>query len=62
MPFSPHPSVGLKITDIAFIYRGERRTGEAFVQFAAPEMAAKALLRHREYMGSRYVLHWGSQG
>uniref|UniRef100_A0A8C0BIA8 G-rich RNA sequence binding factor 1 n=1 Tax=Buteo japonicus TaxID=224669 RepID=A0A8C0BIA8_9AVES len=46
---------GLKITDIAFIYRGERRTGEAFVQFAAPEMAAKALLRHREYMGSRYI-------
>ncbi|XP_074004300.1 G-rich sequence factor 1 isoform X2 [Numenius arquata] len=46
---------GLKITDIVFIYRGERRTGEAFVQFAAPEMAAKALLRHREYMGSRYI-------
>ncbi|XP_010573893.1 PREDICTED: G-rich sequence factor 1 [Haliaeetus leucocephalus] len=46
---------GLKITDIAFIYRGERRTGEAYVQFAAPEMAAKALLRHREYMGSRYI-------
>ncbi|KFQ21286.1 G-rich sequence factor 1, partial [Mesitornis unicolor] len=46
---------GLRITDIAFIYRGDRRTGEAFVQFAAPEMAAKALLRHRDYMGSRYV-------
>ncbi|NXT45985.1 GRSF1 factor, partial [Pluvianellus socialis] len=46
---------GLKITDIVFVYRGERRTGEAFVQFAAPEMAAKALLRHREYMGSRYI-------
>ncbi|KFV48029.1 G-rich sequence factor 1, partial [Gavia stellata] len=46
---------GLKITDIAFVYRGERRTGEAFVQFAAPEMAAKALLRHREYMGNRYI-------
>ncbi|NXS93376.1 GRSF1 factor, partial [Jacana jacana] len=46
---------GLKITDIVFIYRGERRTGEAFVQFAAPEMAAKALLRHREYMGNRYI-------
>ncbi|NWX12031.1 GRSF1 factor, partial [Aegotheles bennettii] len=46
---------GLKITDVAFVYRGERRTGEAFVQFAAPEMAAKALLRHREYMGSRYI-------
>ncbi|NXU54711.1 GRSF1 factor, partial [Turnix velox] len=46
---------GLKITDIAFVYRGERKTGEAFVQFAAPEMAAKALLRHREYMGSRYI-------
>ncbi|NXX50651.1 GRSF1 factor, partial [Tricholaema leucomelas] len=46
---------GLKITDIVFIYRGERRTGEAFVQFAAPDMAAKALLRHREYMGNRYI-------
>ncbi|KFP81254.1 G-rich sequence factor 1, partial [Acanthisitta chloris] len=46
---------GLKITDIAFIYRGDRRTGEAFVQFAAPEMAAKALLRHKEYMGNRYI-------
>ncbi|NXL60537.1 GRSF1 factor, partial [Chordeiles acutipennis] len=46
---------GLKITDIAFIYRGERRTGEAFVQFAAPEMAAKALLQHKEYMGNRYI-------
>ncbi|NXA23389.1 GRSF1 factor, partial [Ibidorhyncha struthersii] len=46
---------GLKISDIAFVYRGERRTGEAFVQFAAPEMAAKALLRHREYMGNRYI-------
>ncbi|NXT60686.1 GRSF1 factor, partial [Chaetops frenatus] len=46
---------GLKIADIAFIYRGDRRTGEAFVQFATPEMAAKALLRHREYMGNRYI-------
>ncbi|NXJ97787.1 GRSF1 factor, partial [Corythaixoides concolor] len=46
---------GLEITDIVFVYRGERRTGEAFVQFAAPEMAAKALLRHREYMGNRYI-------
>ncbi|NWX69529.1 GRSF1 factor, partial [Alca torda] len=46
---------GLKITDIAFVYRGERKTGEAFVQFAAPEMAAKALLRHREYIGNRYI-------
>ncbi|KFQ24959.1 G-rich sequence factor 1, partial [Merops nubicus] len=46
---------GLKITEIVFVYRGERRTGEAFVQFAAPSMAAKALLRHREYMGSRYI-------
>ncbi|NXL75519.1 GRSF1 factor, partial [Leptocoma aspasia] len=46
---------GLKIADIAFIYRGDRRTGEAFVQFVTPEMAAKALLRHREYMGNRYI-------
>ncbi|NWR75367.1 GRSF1 factor, partial [Centropus unirufus] len=46
---------GLKITDIVFVYRGERRTGEAFVQFAVPDMAARALLRHREYMGSRYI-------
>ncbi|NXQ80788.1 GRSF1 factor, partial [Nyctibius grandis] len=61
LPFSSteydiaHFFSGLKIADIAFVYRGERRTGEAFVQFAAPEMAAKALLRHREYMGSRYI-------
>ncbi|XP_069711060.1 G-rich sequence factor 1 [Phaenicophaeus curvirostris] len=46
---------GLKITNIVFVYRGERRTGEAFVQFAAPEMAAKALSRHKEYIGSRYI-------
>ncbi|XP_053922392.1 G-rich sequence factor 1 [Cuculus canorus] len=46
---------GLKITDIVFVYRGERRTGEAFVQFAAPEMAAKALSRHKEYIGNRYI-------
>ncbi|XP_042652800.1 G-rich sequence factor 1 [Tyto alba] len=46
---------GLKIINIVFVYRGERRTGEAFVQFAASDMAAKALLRHREYMGSRYI-------
>ncbi|NWQ80796.1 GRSF1 factor, partial [Columbina picui] len=55
MPLCPHLSPGLKITDIAFVYRGERRTGEAFVQFAAPDMAAKALSRHREYMGNRYI-------
>ncbi|KFV87676.1 G-rich sequence factor 1, partial [Struthio camelus australis] len=46
---------GLSITDIAFVNRGDRRTGEAYVQFAAPEMAAKALLRHREYIGNRYI-------
>ncbi|NXL03828.1 GRSF1 factor, partial [Mesembrinibis cayennensis] len=61
LPFSSteddiaHFFTGLKITDIVFVYRGERRTGEAFVQFAAPEMAAKALQQHREYMGSRYI-------
>ncbi|NXW65534.1 GRSF1 factor, partial [Eurystomus gularis] len=46
---------GLKITDIAFVYQEGRKSGEAFVQFAAPDMAAKALLRHREYMGNRYI-------
>uniref|UniRef100_A0A8B9SET5 G-rich RNA sequence binding factor 1 n=1 Tax=Apteryx owenii TaxID=8824 RepID=A0A8B9SET5_APTOW len=46
---------GLSITDIAFVNRGDRRTGEAYVQFAAPEMTAKALLRHREYIGNRYI-------
>ncbi|NWW85333.1 GRSF1 factor, partial [Rhynochetos jubatus] len=46
---------GLKIIDIAFVYRGERRSGEAFVQFAAPDMAAKALLRHKDYIGNRYI-------
>ncbi|NWJ09058.1 GRSF1 factor, partial [Crypturellus undulatus] len=46
---------GLSVTDIAFVNRGDRRTGEAYVQFAAPDMAAKALLRHREYIGNRYI-------
>ncbi|XP_021249181.1 G-rich sequence factor 1 [Numida meleagris] len=46
---------GLRITDITFVYRGERKTGEAYVQFAAPEMVAKALLRHKEYMENRYI-------
>ncbi|NXA54861.1 GRSF1 factor, partial [Nothocercus julius] len=46
---------GLSITDIAFVNRGDRRTGEAYVQFAAPDMAAKALLRHKEYIGNRYI-------
>uniref|UniRef100_G1NC61 RRM domain-containing protein n=1 Tax=Meleagris gallopavo TaxID=9103 RepID=G1NC61_MELGA len=35
---------GLRITDITFVYRGERKTGEAYVQFAAPEMVAKVLM------------------
>ncbi|XP_010082050.1 PREDICTED: G-rich sequence factor 1, partial [Pterocles gutturalis] len=61
LPFSSteddiaHFFSGLEISDIAFVYRGDRRTGEAFVQFAAPDMAAKALLRHKEYIGSRYI-------
>ncbi|OXB72888.1 UNVERIFIED_CONTAM: hypothetical protein H355_005217 [Colinus virginianus] len=46
---------GLRITDITFVYRGERKTGEAYVQFAAPEMVAKALLRHKEYIENRYI-------
>ncbi|XP_015716985.1 G-rich sequence factor 1 [Coturnix japonica] len=46
---------GLRITDITFVYRGERKTGEAYVQFEAPEMVAKALLRHKEYMENRYI-------
>ncbi|XP_029454528.1 G-rich sequence factor 1 isoform X2 [Rhinatrema bivittatum] len=49
---------GLDITDngITFLmdYRG-RKTGDAFVQFASMEMAAKALLKHREEMGRRYI-------
>ncbi|NWX90956.1 GRSF1 factor, partial [Nothoprocta ornata] len=46
---------GLSITDLVFVNRGDRRTGEAYVQFAAPDMAAKALLRHKEYIGNRYI-------
>ncbi|NXA36469.1 GRSF1 factor, partial [Eudromia elegans] len=46
---------GLSVTDIVFVNRGDRRTGEAYVQFAAPDMAAKALLRHKEYIGNRYI-------
>lgn len=46
---------GLTIVDITFVMdqRGRRKTGEAFVQFATPEMANQALLKHKEEIGNR---------
>lgn len=32
-----------------------RATGDAFVLFESEEMAAKALQKHREIIGSRYI-------
>ncbi|XP_025071736.1 G-rich sequence factor 1 isoform X1 [Alligator sinensis] len=48
---------GLSIADITFVMdpRGNRKTGEAFVQFTAPEMAKQALLKHKEEIGHRYI-------
>lgn len=34
---------------------GERPTGEAYVEFATPEDAQRAMEKHRQHMGSRYV-------
>lgn len=36
-------------------YPDGRSTGDAFVLFASEEEAAKALKKHREMMGSRYI-------
>uniref|UniRef100_A0A8C4VTR8 G-rich RNA sequence binding factor 1 n=1 Tax=Gopherus evgoodei TaxID=1825980 RepID=A0A8C4VTR8_9SAUR len=49
---------GLDIVEITFVMdqRGRRKTGEAFVQFAAPEMANQALLKHKEEIGNRYYI------
>ncbi|XP_032623959.2 G-rich sequence factor 1 [Chelonoidis abingdonii] len=48
---------GLDIVGMTFVMdqRGRRKTGEAFVQFAAPEMANQALLKHKEEIGNRYI-------
>ncbi|CAM2112618.1 G-rich sequence factor 1 [Caretta caretta] len=48
---------GLDIVEMTFVMdqRGRRKTGEAFVQFAAPEMANQALLKHKEEIGNRYI-------
>uniref|UniRef100_A0A8C8RTV2 G-rich RNA sequence binding factor 1 n=1 Tax=Pelusios castaneus TaxID=367368 RepID=A0A8C8RTV2_9SAUR len=48
---------GLNIVEIAFVMdqRGRRKTGEAFVQFATPEMANQARLKHKEEIGHRYI-------
>nr|XP_033816939.1 G-rich sequence factor 1 [Geotrypetes seraphini]XP_033816946.1 G-rich sequence factor 1 [Geotrypetes seraphini] len=49
---------GLEIVSegITFLldYHG-RKTGDAFVQFTSLDMAAKALLKHRKEIGSRYI-------
>lgn len=34
---------------------GGRATGDAFVLFETEEMASKALQKHRELIGSRYI-------
>ncbi|XP_005304175.2 G-rich sequence factor 1 [Chrysemys picta bellii] len=48
---------GLDIVEMTFVmdHRGRRKTGEAFVQFAAPQMANQALLKHKEEIGHRYI-------
>uniref|UniRef100_K7G6T4 G-rich sequence factor 1-like n=1 Tax=Pelodiscus sinensis TaxID=13735 RepID=K7G6T4_PELSI len=53
----------LDIVEITFVMdqRGRRKTGEAFVQFAAPEMANQALLKHKEEIGNRYVFQYGNK-
>ncbi|KAJ7327231.1 hypothetical protein JRQ81_016990 [Phrynocephalus forsythii] len=54
---------GLTICNITFVMdqRGRGKTGEAYVQFAAPEMANQALLKHREEIGNRYIEIFPSQ-
>ena len=34
---------------------GERPTGEAFVEFVSAEEAGRAMEKHKQHMGSRYV-------
>ncbi|XP_061439394.1 G-rich sequence factor 1 [Rhineura floridana] len=54
---------GLTIINITFVMdqRGRRKTGDAFVQFATPEMANQALLKHKEEIGRRYIEIFPSQ-
>ncbi|KAF7252441.1 G-rich sequence factor 1 [Varanus komodoensis] len=54
---------GLTIVGITFVMdqMGIRKTGEAFVQFATPEMATQALLKDKEEIGSRYIEIFPSQ-
>lgn len=41
---------------VLFVRRGDGRpTGDAFVLFESEEMAIKALHKHRESIGSRYI-------
>lgn len=34
---------------------GDRPTGEAYVEFSSPEEAQRAMEKHRQYLGTRYV-------
>lgn len=41
---------------VLFVRKADgRATGDAFVLFETEEMASKALLKHREVIGSRYI-------
>jgi RNA-binding protein 35A len=41
---------------VLFVRKSDgRATGDAFVLFETEEMASKALLKHRELIGSRYI-------
>lgn len=55
LPAKRFSLTGLSIVNITFVMdqRGRWRTGEAYVEFAAPEMVNQAMLKHREEIGNR---------
>ena len=36
-------------------HRNGKMTGDAFVLFATEEIASRALAKHKEYLGTRYI-------